>query len=470
MQTFGAQYVVYEDSGFLRESVHRVYPFLKKILFLVGFEPWNGKGDVKYPLQSIERIFSMPDPDKKFVVVQKYWATEEEQRNEGLKILHELGCDWGVVIDDDELYNRQEFYNTLNRISNWSHSNGHPSAFTVPQQIYWKNRDTVIAHISSSLPTFAFTTPGYVHFTKHRAYYVDIGVWNNLDQSEIVCHHMSYVRSDEQMLRKISTFSHADEIRNDWYQNKWLGWNTTVWNTTVTNLHPINPQDFHYAMNACFSSHILEAIPHELTFTPEKTLFDSYVDYRNSQLVDFKSHESENTVWSDGQKRFIDEFMHYPLDAQILDISCGDGIGLRQFRDKGFTKVEGFEWDTDKTERARQYGYRVHQGDMHDLHNFPPQSFDVVYSSHTLEHALKPKKVLQQFRHVLRADGDLVLVLPFPDTGPDKAHCGKYELGTDRDDGGQKLTQFLEELGFKVIEKRFDNFREPEIWLRCKPL
>lgn len=466
MQTFGAQYVVYEDSGFLQESVHRVYPFLKKILFLVGFEPWKGAGHSKYPVQAIERIFSMPDPDKKFVVVQKYWPTEEDQRNEGLKILRELDCDWCVVIDDDELYNRQEFYNALQKVSA-GYDRG-LSAFIVPQQIYWKNRDTVISGLSGSLPTFAFTDENHVHFTTHRAYQVDIGSWANFDANDIVCHHMSYVRTDEQMLRKVSTFSHADEIRNDWYQNKWM-----KWNKDATELHPINPKDFSHAMDVRFASHVLEPLPDVYSFfVPAKSLFSSYIDYRDSQLIDFKSHESNNEVWSAGQKRFIiEQFIgRYPQGAQILDISCGDGVGLREFWANGFTKVEGFEWDTEKVEKARQYGYRVHQGDMHDLSGFPPQSFDVVYSSHTLEHAINPKKVLQQFRHVLRADGELVLVLPFPDTGPDRAHCGKYILGTDADDGGEKLTAFLFEAGFAAVNKKFDSFREPEIWLRCKPL
>lgn len=197
----------------------------------------------------------------------------------------------------------------------------------------------------------------------------------------------------------------------------------------------------------------------------------SYQDYQKSQLETFHSHEHDIPRWAEGQKRFIqDWFAKTDREAHILDIACGDGIGLECFKAEGFANVEGFEWSANKAELAKRYGYRVHAGDMHDLSRFPNASFDIVYSSHTLEHAFSPGQVLAEFRRILNPYGELVLVLPYPDTGPDEAHCAKKELGTDISDSGMTFSVNLLAHGFRVTSMKFDSYREPEIWARCKPL
>ena len=54
---------------------------------------------------------------------------------------------------------------------------------------------------------------------------------------------------------------------------------------------------------------------------------------------------------------------------------------------------------------------------MHDLSCFTDRSFDIVYSSHTIEHAYHPRRVVKELTRVLRSDGELIVVLPYPDTG-----------------------------------------------------
>jgi len=68
-----------------------------------------------------------------------------------------------------------------------------------------------------------------------------------------------------------------------------------------------------------------------------------------------------------------------------------------------------------------------------------------------LEHALYPKKVLLEFKRILKKDGILKLVLPYPDQGPIDAHVAKIELGTNRLDKGKFFTEYLSNLGFKIL-------------------
>ena len=195
----------------------------------------------------------------------------------------------------------------------------------------------------------------------------------------------------------------------------------------------------------------------------------SYELYADLQKNRYQSFESEHPHWEQGQRRFIARhFTDMPRDAAILDVACGDGVGLRCFSEMGFTRVTGVEFNSAKAERARHIGYTVHGADMHDLSCLADRSFDVVYSSHTIEHAYYPRRALKELTRVLRRDGDLIVVLPYPDMGTenDPAHGAKYELGTNVHDGGMKVVSFFARRGLRLTAKEFDDFREPEIWLR----
>lgn len=254
-------YVVYEDSGFLAESILRIYPLMTKILLLVGTEPWKGQGDRRFPAATLAKIMEMEDPDNKFVIVSKRWDNEHDQRNEGLRILHELGCDWCLVVDDDEMYNRGELFTMLGNISNAVYTNGRASAFMVRQVIYWKNRDTVIENLTQAMPHFFTTRPGDVLFTHAKMFMVVQGVFNDINENNLLCHHLSYVREESQMRRRFSWFSHAGDIRENWIDDVWM-----KWTPEMENLHP-NPNDagsFKRAVSVLSTPWRLENMPGRL--------------------------------------------------------------------------------------------------------------------------------------------------------------------------------------------------------------
>ena len=196
-------------------------------------------------------------------------------------------------------------------------------------------------------------------------------------------------------------------------------------------------------------------------------IYKDYSDYEVAQKENFKSHEIDVPNWQAGQNRFIDLWLaEYPRDLKILDISCGDGVGLRHFRELEFTNIVGADFEPGKLTIAALSNYPVYQQDFHDLKVFTNETFDIVYSSHSLEHAFNPDLVVKEFWRVLKTNGLLILVLPYPDGGDERAHCAKYKLGTDKADDGQKVCAYIEKFGFKLAAKQFDNYREPEIWLK----
>jgi ubiquinone/menaquinone biosynthesis C-methylase UbiE len=190
--------------------------------------------------------------------------------------------------------------------------------------------------------------------------------------------------------------------------------------------------------------------------------------YKHAQTVEFRSTESDVPHWREGQVRFVQAWLAcYARDRVLLDAACGDGAGLAALRTLGFTRCVGVDLCSGKAASAKTTGFPVAVTDLHAL-PWADATFDVVYSSHTLEHAHTPDVVLRELRRVAKPSGELVLVVPFPDTGTPRAHCGKYALGTVVDDDGARLRHVVEAAGWDVLETARDSFREPEIWLRAR--
>lgn len=213
--------------------------------------------------------------------------------------------------------------------------------------------------------------------------------------------------------------------------------------------------------------HLLARVK-ELFQQRNKKPVKSYQEYADLQKDFFCSYESEHDLWKKGQTRFINRyFKKLDRKAKILDIACGDGVGLQHFKKLGFTKVVGVEFNKKKAVRAKKYGFPVYEDDMHNLDRFKDKTFDAVYSSHTLEHAFDPEKATSEIYRILKKGGQFILVLPYPDNYDFalKAHVGKYKLGTHIHDEGEEVVKFFERFGFTLTEKTFDSYRQPEIWL-----
>lgn len=191
-------------------------------------------------------------------------------------------------------------------------------------------------------------------------------------------------------------------------------------------------------------------------------------EYLRLQTVDGATFEEDNERWAEGQRRYLRAIVaELPRDGRIIDCACGDGIGLDELRALGFNDLVGIEIQVDKAAHTRRRGFTVLELDMHDLGEIETGSVAGVLSSHTLEHALDPSRVVAEFHRVLRPGGYMHIVLPFPDPGTHNRHIhvAKYQLGTDRKGNEAGVARFFTERGFTVTDTRTDDYREPELWL-----
>lgn len=114
--------------------------------------------------------------------------------------------------------------------------------------------------------------------------------------------------------------------------------------------------------------------------------------------------------------------------ARVLDIGCGDGEALAILRELGW-QVVGLETDPAAAEAARRRGLEVQQGLLADA-PFAPESFDLITSSHVIEHVHDPLAHLGQVRRLLRPGGRTVIVTPNVNCGSHRRH-GRHWRGLE---------------------------------------
>lgn len=201
-----------------------------------------------------------------------------------------------------------------------------------------------------------------------------------------------------------------------------------------------------------------------------KTKMNNRQENLNLQIGKYQSFEKDYPAYAGGQIQTMDHLLNDISNTKsVLDVGCGDGVALNWFKSKGFVDVEGIDGNPRKLEFASQTGFKVHEGNIHDVATIVNRKYDLIYCSHTLEHMVEPGVVLDQFKQILNDDGLVVIIVPYPDRGPDDAHCGKFYLHTvSESDNGIEVGHVFERHGYEAIYKEVAKIREIEIFLKLK--
>jgi hypothetical protein len=113
--------------------------------------------------------------------------------------------------------------------------------------VYWRTPDYKIVPVQHDNPIVAIKTDQEFNFSRLSSVLSM--------QSHARLHHMSYVRSDEEMLAKIHSFEHHFEVLGDWYERVWKHWKPED-----KNLHPVVPEQFGMAIREPAPDEILELL------------------------------------------------------------------------------------------------------------------------------------------------------------------------------------------------------------------
>jgi SAM-dependent methyltransferase len=104
---------------------------------------------------------------------------------------------------------------------------------------------------------------------------------------------------------------------------------------------------------------------------------------------------------------------HFPHGSRILELGGGSGFQASILSSWG-CDVRSIDVATRPDPVAQRYGRQYFPVNPYDGHNLPfaDSSFDIVYSSHMLYHAVELDLMLAEIRRVLRPGGVAIHVLP----------------------------------------------------------
>ena len=307
---FGAAICVYDDHQWLKLVLDSIYDGCDRIFALVGSQPWYGEAADNADTLAVFEGYT--DPEGKIEIIRGDWATEADQRNAGLEICEQNECEICFVVDADEIYDPSE----LEQMMKIVRATPQIDCFTLGLHTYWKSQRNRIDPPEPLQPP-VFVRVGRSRFTHNRA--VEAKLSALIDPSVGVCHHMSYARTDEQIKKKISNFSHANEIVPGWYERVWLGWNL---NRTMRNLHPTHPGAYSQAVEVAEAS--LPAVLRGCTFEFEATEqpWQPLSGSHACLAMDGSDLHGESAAW----QRYL-FFRPWYDGKRVVDLGCGEGFG-----------------------------------------------------------------------------------------------------------------------------------------------
>lgn len=225
---FASMIVAYNEEHLIRGCLHG----LKDLFNIVGIStPWQGKHEKfdkteEYAKEMGARIF------------REDFKTEHEQRTTISKLAKLLGYDYIFIIDADEFYLREDIQKAMNFIE----KNPDRAYTTTTEVNFWKDEKWEVT--PKAIKIRLVCVPAGTEFTRNRNTKYQQKEYLALP-SDIILYHFCYTGSDEHILSKLSHFSHAAEMKTDWFENVWK-----KWTPDMENIHPAisNPWAFKSAI------------------------------------------------------------------------------------------------------------------------------------------------------------------------------------------------------------------------------
>lgn len=207
--------ICYNEAQYIGACIRNWKGLVDKHLVLVSSKPWNG---VAFPDDGTADIARKEGAE----VVIGDWDTEAQQRNEGIALLYDY--DYVLIVDPDELYTKDVQKNLIDMMNHpidkdWR-TDKRVQAFRIESMTtYWKTPEYILSPADRHRPIIAID-PKQLFCHEHRQFGTDY-----VPVVKGTCHHFSWAKSDEKIREKIQSFSHADAIVPNWYENVWLKWN-----------------------------------------------------------------------------------------------------------------------------------------------------------------------------------------------------------------------------------------------------
>ncbi len=246
MKKLGVQIIAFNEKRLIIPSILQYEGIADKVVVGVSKKPWFGdiKPDSTYYLAKTTQA----------EVYSGEWKTEKDQRNFLMDKLQDV--DYVIVLNPDGFMTKESFNNIKKFIQKEDGDIYGSHTLT-----YWKNYDTIIQPDWDHQVMLIKKDVRFEYANRTFNHRVDVPKIPG-----VTVHHLSWVKTDEEILTKIQTFTHAPEIIKDWYNKTWKNWDNTM-----TNFAPTTPTDFKYTINYPLPNEIRKLIyenqPSNTTFS-----------------------------------------------------------------------------------------------------------------------------------------------------------------------------------------------------------
>lgn len=146
-------------------------------------------------------------------------------------------------------------------------------------------------------------------------------------------------------------------------------------------------------------------------------------------------------------------------DKRWLDIGCGNGSVLQAMKEAYGVDGTGLDLSEEAAAFCRKRGFEAHAGRFEDYRPAPGEAYDLVHSSHVIEHLESPYEYLRKTFDLLKPGGLCVFITPNTDTWEARAfgrhwgglHVPRHWTLLDP----QSARKLGERAGFDHVETRF---------------
>ncbi len=205
---------VYNEKAFIAKHLSHMPDWVSEQVVLLSEKPWYGE---ELPSDGSEQIAL----DMGATVIKYAWPDEVLQRNAGQDFLYDY--DWVLNLEPDEFLSDEMWQKLYDFI--WSEPEA--DAYVTGQRIFWGKG--MESDPPEDFKPIILTRPS-VKFTEKRN--VDCG-WAIIPDLTLL--HFAWARTDAEIWKKISHYSHAVDFDIDkWYNEIWLAGATE-------NVHPTTP-------------------------------------------------------------------------------------------------------------------------------------------------------------------------------------------------------------------------------------
>lgn len=222
-----AAFLIHDDNEFLEVALKSFEMGTDRFVF-VSRVPWAGDGGDWQRTVAISEAAGCK-------VVTGDWSSERDHRKAAYSHLKSLGFTHALIPDGDEVI-EPELLISLIEIA---HADLADRVY-IEWETYWRDPYHVVR------PSESFTPCMLINLD--RARHVELRQFEGgrallLNNTYGLVHHLSYAGSDDRIARKISTWSHRNEVVEGWWERVWQGWDR---NRRLENLHPTHPESYRF--------------------------------------------------------------------------------------------------------------------------------------------------------------------------------------------------------------------------------